>query len=96
MVKAPKEIDDRLKRDYAHLKCGHRYKVVKPFVDFDDEVHPVGEIWNYLGYSYLPYNSGLTIFAVIKEKLVAIRLCDDPDFQQHIVSELDNHLKETT
>jgi hypothetical protein len=49
-------------RDHQMLKSGRRYRVTQSFTDYDGDVHPVGEEWTYLGYSFLPYDDGLSWF----------------------------------
>ena len=40
---------------------GQKYRVVKPFTDFDKAVHPIGESWIFVGTNFLPYDDGLTL-----------------------------------
>lgn len=68
------------KRGYrwAHLVAGHSYVVVRDFVDFDGHVHPAGERWTFTGYTYLPYNDGLSLFVTLDgQPERQIRLVDD-------------------
>lgn len=44
------------------LISGKRYRVIKEFADYDRHLHPVGEEWLFLGYSFLPYDDGLSWF----------------------------------
>lgn len=43
---------------------GQRYRVVKPFTDYDRQVHPVGETWVFERTNFLPYDDGLTLHVV--------------------------------
>jgi hypothetical protein len=47
---------------YRSLTAGQRYRVVIEFRDHDGHTHPVGEVWTFLGYSFLPYDDGLSFF----------------------------------
>jgi hypothetical protein len=49
-------------RGFGHLQPGMRCRVVRDFVDFDGDLHPVGETWTLLGSSFLPYEDGLGLF----------------------------------
>jgi hypothetical protein len=35
---------------------GQRYRVIRPFVDYDRDVHPMGEEWIFLGCQFVPYH----------------------------------------
>lgn len=48
-------------KNYVDLIPGRKYRLVKPFTDYDHQVHPIGESWTYVGTNYLPYDSGLTL-----------------------------------
>jgi hypothetical protein len=47
---------------FEHLAVGERYQVIREFVDFDGDSHPVGEAWTFLGQNFLPYDDGLSLF----------------------------------
>lgn len=47
---------------YGILHTGVKYRVIKVFIDYNEEQHPVGEEWTFLAYSFLPYDSGLQWF----------------------------------
>lgn len=47
---------------HEFLHASMRYVVIKEFKDFDRHVHPVGEEWSFLGYSFLPYDNGMSFF----------------------------------
>lgn len=44
------------------LEIGQHYCVVKSFIDYDKTAHPIGEAWQFLGSSFLPYDDGLSLF----------------------------------
>ena len=48
--------------EFNGLRRGRRYRVAKSFRDFDGDEHPEGEIWFFIGYSFLPYDDGLSLF----------------------------------
>lgn len=50
---------------WGHLRPSVTYRVCKPFTDYDQDLHPVDETWTFLGYSYLPYDSGLSLFVSV-------------------------------
>ncbi len=47
---------------YEFLTAGHWYRVVREFADFDGAPHPAGETWQFCGYSFVPYDDGLSLF----------------------------------
>lgn len=49
---------------FMHLALARRYEVIKAFTDFDRTLHPVGETWIFLGHNFLPYDDGLTLWAL--------------------------------
>lgn len=44
-----------------HLIAGTKYKVIKPFTDYDQRLHEVGEIWIFVETNFVPYEDGLTL-----------------------------------
>ena len=53
---------------------GRKYRVVKPFTDFDHQEHPIGESWTYVETNYLPYDDGLTLHVLQNNSAVVYRL----------------------
>ncbi len=47
---------------YQFLTAGHKYRVIREFADFDGDRHPAGETWQFCGYSFVPYDDGLSLF----------------------------------
>ena len=47
---------------HQFLFAGRRYRVIGEFYDHDRHVHPAGEEWLFLGYSFLPYDDGMSFF----------------------------------
>jgi uncharacterized protein YbjT (DUF2867 family) len=52
---------------WGPLQAGRRYEVIRAFTDFDGSEHPVGETWTFTGYSFLPYEDGLSLFVATEE-----------------------------
>jgi hypothetical protein len=50
------------------------YKVIKEFIDYDKDVHAVGETWIYKGTAFLPYEDGLSLFVSKNDSLIMYRL----------------------
>ena len=69
------------KADAGVLVCGTTYRVVKPFQDFDEGFHAAGEMWRFLGSSFLPYDDGLSLFVADDRGEWQIRLCLRPEDQ---------------
>jgi hypothetical protein len=53
---------------HQHLVAGRRYRVVREFRDHDSDIHSVGEGWIFMGYSFLPYDDGLSLFVSLDGK----------------------------
>ena len=78
---------------FAHMTPGKRYRVVKPFKDFDGQVHPVGEEWTYVGTAFLPYDDGRSIFVSLDgEKEWHIRMQDRAEEQGPILDNLKDYV----
>lgn len=80
---------------FLHLLPGHRYRVVKEFIDFDKDVHPAGEEWTYIGTAFLPYDDGRSLFVSadgIREW--HIRMQDREEEQRGILDALAQHVVE--
>ena len=46
----------------GYLARGQRYRVVRPFVDVDGDMHPVGEEWIFLGSGFSRFEDDLFLF----------------------------------
>jgi hypothetical protein len=77
------------------LVSGRTYRVVRAFVDYDGEEHPVGETWVFRRHNFLPYESGLSLF-VSPDGAVEwhIRLQWQPETQGPIIDNFDLHVRE--
>ncbi len=83
-----------LKKEYCHLVSGKSYKVAKTFDDYDKIRRYEGEIWVFVGSSFLPYESGLSLFFKIKGKLEHVRLQMIMEEQLQIAENLQIYLVE--
>ena len=80
--------------DFGPLRVGSRYRVVTPFDDFDRTPHEAGESWTYLGYAYLPYDDGLSLFVSLDgTQEWHIRMQRRPEEQGEIVDRLDRYVQ---
>ena len=78
---------------FRHLVPGTRYFVVRPFVDYDQIGHPVGECWTFVCHAFLPYADGLTlVLAAPDGHEVPLRLQWRADAQGEIVDALERYL----
>lgn len=81
---------------YQFLHAGKRYVIIKEFSDYDSHIHPVGEKWIFLGYSFLPYDDGLSLFVSLDDKHEwHIRLQLRPEEQSHITDKLSEYIGRT-
>lgn len=77
----------------GHLQPGRRYRVVRPFADYDGDVHPVGEEWDFLGASFLPYDDGLSLFVSLDGvREWQIRLQWRPEEQGAVLDDFSSYL----
>ncbi len=56
------------------LTPGQKYTVIKPFTDFDQTIHPIGESWIFSTTNFLPYEDGLTLHVIQEGLDVVYRL----------------------
>lgn len=54
-------------KTFKCLIAGNTYVVCKDFKDFDGHWHLVGERWKFLGYSFFPYENGLSLFVSLDD-----------------------------
>ena len=78
---------------FRHLRPGERYFVVRPFVDYDQVGHPIGERWTFVRHAFLPYEDGLTLTLAAPDGCeVPLRLQWRPEAQGPIVDALETYL----
>ena len=69
--------------------------MTKAFIDFDGDVHPVGESWWFLGQNFLPYHDGLSLFVSLDgEREWHIRMQWLREAQADIIDHLQGYLRE--
>lgn len=82
---------------FKHLAPGKRYCVAKSFVDYDGEIHPIGENWIYLSHSFLPHDDGLSLFVSLDgERQRQIRLQWRDDQQGALIENLEDYIRVAT
>jgi hypothetical protein len=79
---------------FDRLRRGRLYRVTRAFTDHDGAVHPVGEVWAFRGWNFLPYDDGLSLFAVVDGALRHIRLQDRPESEGAVVAALSTILED--
>ena len=78
---------------FLSLQRGRRYRVVKPFSDFDGDLHSVGETWVFLGQNFLPYEDGLSLFVSLDgDQEWHIRMRCTPEDQGAIIDSLHEYV----
>jgi hypothetical protein len=70
------------------------YRVIAAFVDYDNEMHPVGERWRFLRDSFLPYEDGLSLFVEQDGGENQIRLQCRNEAQNDIVQAFSDYVVE--
>jgi hypothetical protein len=78
---------------FAHLQTDQDYVVVRAFRDFDGGEHLVGEHWTFIGSSFLPYDDGLSLFAVIDGVERQVRMQWRNEEQGPIIDNLKDYLQ---
>ena len=82
-------------KEYQFLRAGKWYHVAKAFVDYDGDRHEEGERWQFLGYSFLSYDDGMSWFVSLDgSRQWHIRLQDRPEAQAEILHNLATYLVE--
>ena len=71
--------------DIRTLRPGQRYCVVQQFVDYDQQVHPVGESWVFECTNFVPYEDGLTLHVRAHGLPLVYRLQQRPEQQAALI-----------
>jgi len=80
--------------DHDFLRAGKRYTVIKKFADYDHHTHAVDESWMFLGYSFLPYDDGMSFFVSLDGKQEwHIRLQWRPEEQGPVLDNLSEYIR---
>ena len=75
----------------SRLIPGTRYRVAKPFADYDGGVHEAGETWTFLGDNFVPYHDGMSLFVSLDgEREWQIRLEWTDQGQGEILDSVDS------
>ena len=83
------------KKKHGHLVAGRKYIVVREFQDFERDAHPVGEAWTFIGYSFSPYDDGLSLFVSLDDEHEwQIRMQWRPEEQGAIIDTLESYVIE--
>ena len=81
--------------NWGHLKPGKKYIVKREFRDYDDDRHPPGESWMFLGYSYQHMDEGLSLFVSIDgEQEWYLPLQGGSDKQGEVMDYLEQYITE--
>jgi len=78
---------------HSFLRAGQRYRLKTEFLDHDGHVHPVGEQWLFLGYSFAPYDDGMSFFVSldgVQEWLVPLQWRAEE--QGHVLDHLSEYI----
>jgi hypothetical protein len=79
--------------NWGPLKVGGRYRVIRPFSDFDGRVHEVGEAWTYLDHNFLPYHDGHTLHVELPDgQKATYRFSDGPEEQSEVTGNLAKYI----
>jgi Domain of unknown function (DUF3601) len=78
--------------DINNLKKGETYKVIREFSDYDSKIHHVGETWTFEKTTFLPYESGLSLFVTENGQSVMYRFQDEPQQQRDLLSNFMNYV----
>lgn len=78
---------------FKHLVPGRDYVVARGFADFDRGQHPVGQRWTFIGSSFLPYDDGLSLFALINGQRSHIRVQRREEEQGPVIDALQDYLQ---
>lgn len=80
--------------NHNFLRAGERYEVIQEFTDYDQHLHAVGESWVFLGYSFLPYDDGMSFFVSFDgEQEWHIRLQWRPEEQGQLLDNLEQYIR---
>jgi Domain of unknown function (DUF3601) len=74
------------------LKQGKSYRVIKEFIDYDHQVHPVGETWFFDRTDYVPYHSGLSLFVIENGSGTQYRFQDVEEEQAELLRTFMNYV----
>lgn len=78
-----------------NLTPGKKYKLIKPFADYDKHMHPIGETWTFVTTNFLPYEDGLTVHISLGDdpKVLLFRLQWRPEEQADIIGNFSDYVE---
>lgn len=83
--------------EFGFLVAGRHYRVIADFRDFDGDLHAVGEEWEFLGYSFVPQDDGMSLYVVTEGDLEwIVRMQWRPEQQGRVLDDLEEHLEPVT
>jgi len=81
-------------RAHNFLQAGKLYVVIKEFADYDRHTHALGEQWCFLGFSFLPYDDGMSFFVSFDgAQEWHIRLQWRAEEQAHVLDNLSEYVR---
>jgi hypothetical protein len=81
---------------HQHLTAGEQYRVAREFADYNGHLHPVGETWRFVGFSFLPYDDGLSLFVSFDgQREWHIPMQWRPEAQGSIIDNLADYVQKT-
>lgn len=87
-------MSERQKFSAAELVPGKLYRVIQPFTDYDQKLHPVGERWRFTSKNFVPYDDGLTLFIEQDGQNIWIRLQWRDETQGQLVDNFSDYVEE--
>lgn len=78
--------------DIRSLIPGQHYRVVRAFADYDGRPHPVGETWQFVATTFVPYHDGLTLHVLVRGLPLAYRFQQVPEQQQQLLSDFTDYV----
>ena len=55
-----------LNKEYGHLIAGSKYSIAKSFRDYDNYPYEEGNVIEFIGSNFVPYEDGLSLFCIYK------------------------------
>ena len=81
-----------LQKEYGHLMSGKKYAISKSFRDYDNYPYEEGNVIEFIGSNFVPYEDGLSLFCIYKDREKQIRLQVRPEAQEEIAHNLKEYL----
>ncbi len=82
-----------LHKEYGHLISGKKYAIAKSFRDYDNYPYEEGNVIEFIGSNFVPYEDGLSLFCIYKDREKQIRLQVRPGAQEEIAHNLKEYLE---